>query len=103
MSKDSTHDQQAREFVRFMRTAGWTPLTTWVDGGHTFELLSKNDKTILVQTYPKGHGFQVWRPVTKSNTIAETQLAVKQYDECDSEVEELEPKTAPQDMAALLD
>ena len=77
--KTETTDSQSRAFVRSMCESGWMILLTWSDGGHIFELLSKRAKVIIIQTYPQGHGFQVWRPVTESNTLTETRLAVEAY------------------------
>lgn len=72
-------DSQAIDFMRTLRDAGWFHLSQFVDSGHTFELFSLGGKPILVQIYPSGHGFEVWRPVTSSANIAETAVAVQQY------------------------
>jgi hypothetical protein len=73
------HHEQAAGFISVLHETGWHTLTCFVDGGHAFELLSKGTKTLLVQLYPEGHGFQVWRPITESSSIAETALACAAY------------------------
>jgi len=72
---------QADEFISALHDKGWRSQTCFVDGGHTFELLSKgpNAKALLIQIYPNGHGFQVWRPITESNSILETLEACGVY------------------------
>lgn len=70
---------QSGAFVANMVQTGWIRLNNWYEGGHLFELLSKNGKTLLVQTYPEGHGFQIWKPLTESNTLTETRIAVEEY------------------------
>jgi hypothetical protein len=77
--KQQGHDAQASAFITSLHGAGWRSLNSFEDGGHVFELLSRGQFTILMQLYPNGHGFQVWRPVTESSSIAETRVAIELY------------------------
>ena len=72
-------NEQAQAFMGSMSESGWRHLNQWADGGHTFELFARNGRTIIVQVYPGGHGFEVWRPITTNNSVAETRVAVEEY------------------------
>lgn len=74
-------NEQAEAFIHVLHETGWRHLNQWADGGHTFDLFGKNGKTVIVQIYPGGHGFEVWRPVTTNNSVLETSLAVEAYGE----------------------
>lgn len=74
-------NEQAEAFMHTLHETGWRHLNQWRDGGHAFELFSKNARTVIVQIYPGGNGFEVWRPVTTDNTILETRAAVEAYGE----------------------
>lgn len=73
--------KQAEAFITALHNTGWRSMTSFETSGHVFELLmsTKNNRALLVQVYPEGHGFEVWRPVTQSATIAETAAAVAAY------------------------
>jgi len=81
MKQANSHDKQAYRFIKTLCENGWMSLNTWADGGHAFELLQKRAtaKRVIVQIYPQGDGFEVWRPVCESSSIAETAVAVEQY------------------------
>ena len=79
--KRTNRSEQAAQFITALHATGWHSLRCWEDAGHTFELLSRGTKTLLVQLYPDGHGFEVWRPVTSSASIAETAVACAAYGE----------------------
>ena len=63
----SKHDTQAAAFITSLHETGWHSLNQFVDGGHSFELLSKGAKTVLVQIYP-ATGFQVWKGNVANHT-----------------------------------
>lgn len=79
MAKTTDRTPQAAAFITTLHDAGWRSMNSWEDGGHVFELLCRNGKTVIVQIYPGSHGFEVWRPVSASATIAETAVAVEEY------------------------
>ena len=78
-TKEKATASQASLFILDLHRSGWHTLNQWFDGGHTFEMLSKNAKIIIVQTYPQGHGFNVYRSITDSNRIDETLKAIEEY------------------------
>jgi hypothetical protein len=75
------HDTQALAFIGALHGQGWMSLNSWEDGGHVFEMLQRvgAHRRVIVQIYPDGNGFEVWRPVCEGNSIAETAAAVALY------------------------
>lgn len=85
MAKSKSNDQfmnvESTAFIRTLMSAGFIRITSWQDGGHDFQLFHRGAAHVLVQIYPDGHGFEVWRPVTQANDIMETLAAVQNYAE----------------------
>lgn len=80
--KKTDHEKQAHAFITSLHDADWFSLCSWSDGGHVFEVLQKRGtagKRVMVQIYPEGEGFEVWRPVTESNSIDDARIAVEYY------------------------
>lgn len=71
---------QADSFLRDLWKSEWVMVADWSKGGHVFRLLVKDDKRILIQFYPQGDGFQVWRPITDSNRMDKTKNAIEAYE-----------------------
>jgi len=76
-----TKDEQSRQFRQFLIGLGFRSMTVWQDNGFHFELFSYRNAAVLFETYPEGHGFEVWRPLTTSAKITDTEAAVKAYAE----------------------
>ena len=72
-------DAQSWIFISELHAEGWRTLTEFESSGHTFVLMTKTgtNRNILIQNYPAGHGFEVWRPVTDSPKIEDTKNAVQ--------------------------
>ena len=75
----SDHSRQAEDFIHELHRSDWRSLTTFEGSGHVFQLLSKGRCLLLVQIYPEGHGFEVWRPICVSNSVEDTLEAVYIY------------------------
>jgi len=82
-TKKVDRDAQARAFISDLHCRGWRSLQSWEDGGHRFEMLQRRENPgcprIIVQIYPGGNGFEVWRQVTDSNSIADVTTATEAY------------------------
>lgn len=76
-------DEQARTFRELIISLGMVPQTSWQTNGFTFELfrhkLVSLNAALLMETYPQGHGFEVWIPATASQMVVDTENAVREY------------------------
>ena len=79
--KEPKPNEQAQEFRHWLLDQKWQAMAYFVDGGHSFEMFARWGRTLMLQTYPGGHGFEVWNPVSTSNEIDATKAAIVQYGE----------------------
>jgi hypothetical protein len=80
-SKANEPSKQSLEFRDWLLDEGWQVISADIVGGHRFEMFARWGRTLLMQSYPGGHGFEIWTPISASNEIAATKSAITQYGE----------------------